>query len=175
MISESRKPKNPAQGEYEDELDSSGIRMALEGLGPAYVKLGQLLCTGPDLVGNDIGEALQRFSKKLVVNKFNPVNVAKGSYDYLLDVEHLMKDLPDRINSTLTKVEKGEIKVNLELAGLTELKNQLSASLIISALIIGSSLAILSNSGPKMWDTSAIGLFGPILSKNVYLFTIFNK
>ena len=112
----------------------------------------------------NIGEALQRFSKKLVVNKFNPVNVAKGSYDYLLDVEHLMKDLPDRINSTLTKVEKGEIKVNLELAGLTELKNQLSASLIISALIIGSSLAILSNTGPKMWDISVIGLFGFLLS-----------
>ena len=112
----------------------------------------------------NIGEALQRFSKKLVVNKFNPVNVAKGSYDYLLDVEHLMKDLPDRINSTLTKVEKGEIKVNLELKGLTELKNQLSASLIISALIIGSSLAILSNSGPKMWDISVIGLFGFLLS-----------
>ena len=112
----------------------------------------------------NIGEALQRFSKKLAVDRFNPVKVAKGSYDYLLDVEHLMKDLPDRINSTLTKVEKGEIKVNLELAGLTELKNQLSASLIISALIIGSSLAILSNSGPKMWDTSAIGLFGFLLS-----------
>ena len=31
-------------------------------------------------------------------------------------------------------------------------------------LIIGSSLAILSNSGPKMWDTSAIGLFGFLLS-----------
>jgi ubiquinone biosynthesis protein len=75
----------------------------------------------------NIGEALQRFSKKLAVDRFNPVKVAKGSYDYLLDVEHLMKDLPDRINSTLTKVEKGEIKVNLELAGLTELKNQLSA------------------------------------------------
>ena len=112
----------------------------------------------------NIGEALQRFSKKLVVDKFNPINVAKGSYDYLLDVEHLMKVLPDRINSTLTKIEKGEIKVNLELKGLTELKNQLSASLIISALIIGSSLAILSNSGPKMWDTSAIGLFGFLLS-----------
>ena len=121
----------------------------------------------------NIGEALQRFSKKLAVDRFNPVKVAKGSYDYLLDVEHLMKDLPDRINSTLTKVEKGEIKVNLELAGLTELKNQLSASLIISALIIGSSLAILSNSGPKMWDTSAIGLFGFLLSAVLGFYIVF--
>ncbi len=112
----------------------------------------------------NIGEALQRFSKKLVINKFNPVNVARGSYDYLLDVEHLMKYLPERIDSTLAKIEKGEIKVNLELKGLAELKNQLSASLIISALIIGSSLAILSDSGPKMWDISVIGLFGFLLS-----------
>ena len=109
-------------------------------------------------------EALERLSKKMVANKFNPVNVAKGSYNYLLDVEHLLKDLPDRINSTLTKVEQGEIKVNLELEGLTELKNQISASLVISALIIGSSLAILANSGPKVFEISAIGFFGFLLS-----------
>ena len=120
----------------------------------------------------NIGEALQRFSKKLVVNKFNPINVAKGSYDYLLDVEHLMKVLPDRINSTLTKIEKGEIKVNLELAGLTELKNQISVSLIISALLIGSSLAILADKGPKMWDISVIGLWGFLISGILGLYVI---
>ncbi|MBO7241458.1 MAG: AarF/ABC1/UbiB kinase family protein [Methanobrevibacter sp.] len=120
----------------------------------------------------NIGEALQRFSKKLVVDKFNPINVAKGSYDYLLDVEHLMKVLPDRINSTLTKIEKGEIKVNLELAGLTELKNQISVSLIISALLIGSSLAILADKGPKMWDISVIGLWGFVISGVLGLYVI---
>ncbi|MBP5700077.1 MAG: hypothetical protein J6W71_04425 [Methanobrevibacter sp.] len=120
----------------------------------------------------NIGEALQRFSKKLVVDKFNPINVAKGSYDYLLDVEHLMKVLPDRINSTLTKIEKGEIKVNLELDGLTELKNQISVSLIISALLIGSSLAILADKGPKMWDISVIGLWGFLISGILGLYVI---
>ena len=117
-------------------------------------------------------EALERFSKKLVMNKFNPVNVAKGSYDYLLDVEHLMKDLPDRVNSTLAKIEKGEIKVNLDLAGLTELKNQLSAALIISALIIGSSLAILADKGPKMFEISAIGFWGFVISAVLGLYIV---
>ena len=42
----------------------------------------------------NIGEALQRFSKKLVVNKFNPVNVAKGSYDYLLDIGYNKEGVP---------------------------------------------------------------------------------
>ena len=50
LISESRKPKDPSQWKYDDELDASGLRKALEELGPAYVKLGQLLCTRPDLV-----------------------------------------------------------------------------------------------------------------------------
>lgn len=109
-------------------------------------------------------EALERLSKKMVRNKFTPSNIAKGSYNYLLDVEHLLKDLPDRVNSTMTKIEKGEIEVNLNHTGLTELKNQISASLIISALIIGSSLSILADKGPKIFDVSAIGFFGFILS-----------
>ena len=118
-------------------------------------------------------QALEKLSKKMVRHKFNPASIAKGSYDYLLDVEHLMKDLPDRINSTLTKIEKGEIEVNLNHTGLNELKNQLSASLIISALIIGSSLAILADKGPRMWDVSAIGLFGFILSAALGLYIVF--
>ena len=73
LISESRKPKDPSQGEYEDELDSSGIRMALEELGPAYVKLGQLLCTRPDLVGNEIAEELTKLRDNTPVTPFEEI------------------------------------------------------------------------------------------------------
>ena len=38
LISESRKPKDPSQGEYDEELDASGIRLALEELGSFYVQ-----------------------------------------------------------------------------------------------------------------------------------------
>ena len=70
LISESRKPKDPSQGEYDDELDASGIRLALEELGPAYVKLGQLLCTRPDLVGNEIAEELTKLRDNTPVTPF---------------------------------------------------------------------------------------------------------
>ena len=72
----------------------------------------------------------------------------------------MLKDLPDRINSTLNQIEKGELEINMKHEGLNELKNQMSASLIIAALIIGSSLTILADSGPKIMDISAIGFFG---------------
>lgn len=48
--------------------------------------------------------------------------------------------------------------------GLDELKDQLFISLIISALLIGLSIAILADKGPRVWDISAIGFFGFLIS-----------
>jgi ubiquinone biosynthesis protein len=92
--------------------------------------------------------------------KFKPTNIATGSFNYLLEVEHLLKDLPDRVNSTLTQIEKGELEIKMKHEGINEFKNQMSASLIIAALIIGSSLTILANNGPKIFDISAVGFLG---------------
>ncbi|MBQ2612324.1 MAG: AarF/ABC1/UbiB kinase family protein [Methanobrevibacter sp.] len=104
--------------------------------------------------------ALKRLSKRLMFEKFKPTNIATSSFNHILEVQHLLKDLPDRINSTLNQIEKGELEINMKHEGLNELKNQMSASLIIAALIIGSSLTILADSGPKIMDISAIGFFG---------------
>ena len=41
-----------------DEIDASDLRYALEELGPAFIKLGQLLATRPDMVGNEIADDL---------------------------------------------------------------------------------------------------------------------
>ena len=109
-------------------------------------------------------EALERLSKNLVRQKFNPTNIAHSSLNYLLDVEHLLKDLPERIDSTITKFEKGEIEINIKIEGLNEFKNQVSTSLIISALLIGSSLAILANAGPKIFDIAVLGFIGFLIS-----------
>lgn len=117
-------------------------------------------------------EALQRLSKELVREKLNPVNIATGSLNYLLEVEHLLKDLPDRVNSTLYKLEKGDLEVNMKHEGLDGFKNQISASLILSALIIGSSLTILADNGPKIFDISAVGFIGFVISAILGIFIV---
>ncbi len=48
--------------------------------------------------------------------------------------------------------------------GLDDLKNQLSISLIVAAFLVGSSIAILADKGPKIWDISAIGFIGFLFS-----------
>ena len=117
-------------------------------------------------------EALERLSKQLMREKLNPKNLATGSLNYLLEVEHLLKDLPDRVNSTLNKLEKGDLEVNMKHEGLDGFKNQISGSLIISALIIGSSLTILANNGPKIFDISAIGFIGFTISAILGIYII---
>ena len=117
-------------------------------------------------------EELKKLSYQIVTQRFNPTNIATGSLNYVMEVEHLLKDLPDRINSTLNKIEKGEIEVNINHTGLDSFKNQLSISLILSALIIGSSLTIVADKGPKMFDTSAIGFIGFVISAILALYVI---
>ena len=83
-------------------------------------------------------EELKKLSRKIVINKYKPERIAKSSINYLLQLEHLAKDLPDTINNTISKIENGKLEVNLKHLEVSELINQLSVSLILSALIIGS-------------------------------------
>ena len=107
---------------------------------------------------------LEKFAKDMIKTKFEPETLVGGGFNYIVEIEHLLKDLPDRLNSTLDKVEKGELELNMNHSGLDDLKNQLSISLILSALLVGSAIAILADKGPKIWDISAIGFIGFVFS-----------
>ena len=107
---------------------------------------------------------LEKFAKGMIKSKFEPGNLVGGGFNYIVEIEHLLKDLPDRLNNTLDKVEKGELELNMNHTGLDDLKNQLSISIIIAALLIGSSIAILADKGPKIGDISAIGFIGFLFS-----------
>lgn len=116
---------------------------------------------------------LEKFAKDMIKTKFEPGNLVGGGFNYIVEIEHLLKDLPDRLNSTLDKVEKGELELNMNHTGLDDLKNQLSISLIVAALLVGSSIAILADKGPKVWDISAIGFIGFVLSAVIGVYLIF--
>ena len=53
--------------EHDDGLASPGVRLAaaLESLGPATIKLGQVLATRPDLIGADVARALETLQDRL--------------------------------------------------------------------------------------------------------------
>jgi ubiquinone biosynthesis protein len=123
----------------------------------------------------NVTEELERFSKKMIGEKLSPGNLISGGFNYIVEIEHLLKDLPDRLNNTLDMVEKGEVEVNLNHEGLDDLKNQLSVSLIISALLIGSALAIVADKGPRMFDISALGFTGFVISAILGLYLVYKN
>ena len=49
------------------------IRKVLEELGPAYIKLGQMLSTRPDLVGLEISEELQKLRDRTPITDFSEI------------------------------------------------------------------------------------------------------
>jgi ubiquinone biosynthesis protein len=107
---------------------------------------------------------LKQLARNIVINKYKPKRLTNVGINYLLQLEHLAKDLPDTINNTISKLEEGNIEVNLSHNGISELANQLSVSLILSALIMGSSLALLTDVGPTLFDIPLLGLVGFVFS-----------
>jgi len=101
--------------------------------------------------------------KKLLLQKFNPKNMADVFMDNLFELEHLVKNLPQNINRLVAKVENGEIKVRYteELSeDIERTSNKLVVSIIIAALLLGSSWIIQINTGPMIWGMPILGFLG---------------
>jgi predicted unusual protein kinase regulating ubiquinone biosynthesis (AarF/ABC1/UbiB family) len=69
--------------EANTESTAAGIRLAraLESLGPAYIKLGQVLATRPDLIGDDVALALETLQDRL---PSFPAEIAKEQVELAL-------------------------------------------------------------------------------------------
>jgi Predicted unusual protein kinase len=101
--------------------------------------------------------------KKLLLQKFNPKNMADVFMDNLFELEHLVKNLPQNINRLVAKVENGEIKVRYteELSeDIERTSNKLVVAIIIAALLLGSSWIIQINTGPMIWGMPILGFLG---------------
>ena len=57
--------------EDDDDFEVSDLRYAMEELGPAFIKLGQLLATRPDMVGNEIADDLKMLRDNTPVTPFD--------------------------------------------------------------------------------------------------------
>lgn len=100
----------------------------------------------PSLSIVDIAEP---YGKKLAAKKFAPSQLRVAFEGFILDYSDAAKRLPRHIDSILSLLEEGELKVKTEHSNLDKLSsrldimsNRLSLSIIVASIIIGSSLAI---------------------------------
>lgn len=127
-----------------------------------FILLGRVLTMAEDLgrkldpTFNGISLA-QPLITKIIKKKLSPLRVLDYQTQYLFEIEHLLKDLPQTMNRLLYRIESGEIKFDLQYKEMDKLTskietmvNRVALALIISSLIIGSSLILQTDKGMPM-------------------------
>ncbi|MCI5150076.1 MAG: AarF/ABC1/UbiB kinase family protein, partial [Candidatus Electrothrix sp. MAN1_4] len=111
------------------------------------------------------------FMKKIRLDRVGPRrlidDLSTTGYQYL----SLIRDLPGETRSILAQLRQGGMKLELKHRGLRPLEralyrisNRISFAIVLAALIVGSSLIVLSGIKPHWHDIPVIGLAGFLIA-----------
>ena len=120
----------------------------------------------------NVVEYLKPIATKLIAQRYNPKKMVNNAKNSFFAFEHVLKGLPSLISKTFYKIEEGEVTVNIEVKHISEIANQLSLAIIIAALLIGSSLVMLIDVGPRFYEMPVLGFVGFTISLALGVFTV---
>ncbi|MDZ4185254.1 MAG: AarF/UbiB family protein [Desulfuromonadales bacterium] len=110
---------------------------------------------------------LKPFMEKIVREKVSPAYLGKEASRVLISFATLFKNLPRDLQAFINRLNHNRFKIDLEHRGLDRLindldrsSNRISFSLLIAALIIGSSLIMQTEKGPMLFGFPALGFIG---------------
>lgn len=115
---------------------------------------------------------LKRYSKELFLKRYNPKNMAGRTWEMLEDGALFLSDLPSDAKSIINKMKEGRFQMEFRHQNLEQLyktfdvvSNRISVAILVAALIIGSSLIVLANIPPYVFDNvPIIGFIGFAIS-----------
>ena len=103
--------------------------------------------------------------------RHDPKRIIKNAVLYSSELLDILKIIPKDAYEIIKKIKMGTLKIEFEHQGLSKLitemdksSNRLSFSLVIAALIIGSSLIIIANKGPLIYGFPVLGILGFIFA-----------
>ena len=131
-----------------------------------YEEVGRML----DAEYNFLSEA-EPFVQDLVKRRFHPERILRELVRTGRDLHRLISLFPQEMSSILKKVRRGELALEFRHRGLDRLineldrsSNRLAFSLIIAALIIGSSMIMRLEVGPFLFGYSVLGIAGFLIA-----------
>lgn len=112
-------------------------------------------------------DKIEPYASSLFSRKFNPQALWQQASLSALDYGRLFKELPVRTSDLLEQLTQGDMRLNMRFTGLDALRfvldavsNRLVFGLILAALLISSSMVMLSGVPPVWRDIPVIGLAG---------------
>ncbi len=107
------------------------------------------------------------FIERIRMARMHPGRVADDLWELGLDLVRFAREIPTELREILLQLKQGKIKMDFAHRGLEPLlKNQyrvskrISASIIIGALIVGSSLIVVSKTPPFIFGVPIVALTG---------------
>ncbi len=136
----------------------------------AFLGKGSMTAEGfSSLMDPDINLTLiaEPFAKKALKERVKLRNLATTTFRDLNNWSRVLHRAPLKISHILDIAERGYLKLHFDHHGLDKLvaeidtaSNRLSFSLIIAAIIIGSSLIIQTGMEPHIWGMPLLGVIG---------------
>jgi len=115
----------------------------------------------------DIFSLAKPYISKLMWRRLNINKIAYEGVKALRDLYDLFKNAPREMELLLRKIKRGQFAIELQDRGLQNLmleldraSNRIAFSLIIAALIVGSSLILNFQTGPQLFGFPLFGMIG---------------
>lgn len=112
-------------------------------------------------------EMVRPYLSKSITRNYSPVLMGKKMFNSVFELVDYMEDFPRDLKNAIRKINRGKVEVDLTHKGvdpiihtLKRLTTQLVSAFIMVALIIGSSLFIISNIPPLWKELSVVGIVG---------------
>lgn len=128
-----------------------------------------------------IVEIVKPFASRLIEHRLDPRRQLRRTYRDVLELGLLGKQLPGQMSQALKKIIGDDMKIEFRHSRLEKLireidrsSNRIAFSLIISALIVGSSLIVLSAKEPLLFGFPVLGLIGFLLAGLLGLGVVFS-
>ncbi|NOQ41499.1 MAG: ubiquinone biosynthesis protein UbiB [Desulfuromusa sp.] len=110
---------------------------------------------------------LKPFAEQIIKDRYSPTSIAKDAARTLQSYQALGKSLPRDVKEFINRINRNKFKIDVEHRGFERLindldksTNRISFSMIIAALIVGSSLIMQVDKGPMLFGFPILGLLG---------------
>jgi len=107
------------------------------------------------------------YVRRVKLERMRPGRLWRDALDSGGDLVHLLREIPGGVRDLLRQAKRGNLKIGFEHRGLEKMldtheriSNRLSFAIVVAALIVGSSLIVLSRIPPTWYEIPVIGLAG---------------
>lgn len=114
---------------------------------------------------------IEPYVRRLLEKKYNPSRLTKGFLRAMGDMTRMAVNLPEDVEEVIRKVREGKLRIEFDHKGLESLyekmetvSNRIAFTLLLVALIIGSSLVVIADIPPHINHVPVIGFVGFIIS-----------